>query len=242
MGCLCSKNSKDFEQKKQLLRENNSNSTSSAVDKDVRDSVVELPHHATAHSPNGASHGKTVERAGQRRSQLPNTQLGCAVCPIRSKGESIISTPPSEALLRRIWINKRGHMVRTWKRRFCVLEKNELKYYRRADPHPPYGKGLKGSVSLLGAVCSVYVADGADGASSSGGGPPLCVSIFGDLGEKDLFFEVENTEEAREFARALHWAVRKITLSALVLESGNTKILRFVEPSVQVVIPLLRRL
>ncbi len=102
-------------------------------------------------------------------------------------GQSLIISPPPELLLRRIWINKRGHMLRTWKKRFCVLEKNELKYYQSENPNPPYGNVLKGHISLLGAVCNVSLGEKSD----SGSEGVLCVEIFGNLGEKDLFFEVE---------------------------------------------------
>ena len=111
---------------------------------------------------------------------------------VKLNGRSIIYTPPSEYLLRRTWINKRGHMLRTWKKRYCVLEKNELKYYQSADPNPPYGKSLKGQIALLGAVCSVSLSGGMKNDPLR-----LCVEIFGDKGEKDLFFELDFNEEAQ---------------------------------------------
>lgn len=118
---------------------------------------------------------------------------------VKLNGQSIMFTPPSEYLLKRTWINKRGHMLRTWKKRYCVLEKNELKYYQSADPNPPYGKGLKGQIALLGAVCSVSLSGGLKNEPLT-----LCVEIFGDKGEKDLFFELDFTEDAQVRSQTSH--------------------------------------
>ena len=97
---------------------------------------------------------------------------------------SLITCPPTEALLCRFWIYKRGHLVRTWKKRYCVLDKSDLKYYAKDSKEPPYGKGFKGKVALLGAVCLTQ---------TSVDNKHIEVEIYGNHGEKDLFFHVENT-------------------------------------------------
>ena len=107
---------------------------------------------------------------------------------------SLIICPPSEYLLKRMWIKKRGHMVRTWKKRYCVLEKNELKYYTKPDTEPPYGKNLKGHLALMGAVMNIV---------SSESDSTICVEIYGNLGEIDLFFELDYNLEAQVSAFGL---------------------------------------
>lgn len=117
--------------------------------------------------------------------------LPLIVCNHPSQEEcrkSLVSAPPAEDLLVRFWINKRGHLVRSWKKRYCVLEKNEIKYYAKPFHEPPYGKNLKGHVALFGSVCI---------ASESEDFKEINVEIFGSLGQKDLFFMVENTEEGK---------------------------------------------
>lgn len=120
---------------------------------------------------------------------------------------SLIVCPPPEKLLCGFWIHKRGHVVRTWKKRYCVLDKSDLKYYQQESRDPPYGKNFKGKVALLGAVCIVTPSDD---------NKQIEVEIYGNHGEKDLFFYVENTEKGSEFTRILQWSIRKVTLSMLM--------------------------
>jgi hypothetical protein len=101
---------------------------------------------------------------------------------------SLIIAPPAEDLLVKFWVQKRGHLVRSWTKRFFVLQKSEIKYYTQEIPEPPFGKYLKGQVSLCGAVCI---------SSESEDFREINVEIFGSLGEKDLFFSVENTEKGK---------------------------------------------
>jgi hypothetical protein len=101
---------------------------------------------------------------------------------------SLLICPPADELLRRCWIKKRGHLVRTWKKRYCVLDKNDLNYYAQSCEDPPFGKKFKGKLALLGAVCIDRESDD---------GKTIEVEIYGNLGEKDLFFEVENSDDSQ---------------------------------------------
>lgn len=101
---------------------------------------------------------------------------------------SLATCPSPEELAQRCWINKRGHVVRTWKKRYCVLDKSSLHYYTDPSPEPPFGKGLKGSVALLGAICDV---------EESQDGNQINVEIYGNYGEKDLLFSVDNNKEGQ---------------------------------------------
>lgn len=99
--------------------------------------------------------------------------------------QSLLKYPSSDELLAKCWIQKRGHVVRTWKKRYCVLEKSDLKYY--ADLQGTTPKGLKGGLALFGAVCVVKPAED----------KVINVEIYGNYGEKDLLFYVDNSEEGQ---------------------------------------------
>lgn len=103
--------------------------------------------------------------------------------------KSLVHPPPQDQLLLcRSWVYKRGHVIRNWRKRYCVVDKTELKYYSGASDAPPYGKNLKGKIGMLGAICIV---------KQSLDGNFLDVEIYGNLGDKDLFFQVENDEEGK---------------------------------------------
>lgn len=99
---------------------------------------------------------------------------------------SLLHHPPIEQLVKAFWIRKRGHMVRSWKRRYCVIGVDELRYYKAADDQPPYGKGLKGKVSLIGAVCTISLTNRSS----------FMLEIAGTSSEKDLMFELQDSVEA----------------------------------------------
>lgn len=102
--------------------------------------------------------------------------------------KSLLIAPPTEEILTRFWIQKKGHIIRTLKKRYCVIEKNDIKYYGNPSPDPPFGKNLKGHISLAGAVC---IAEESEDFTS------IDVEIFGSLGENDLCFTIDNTEEGK---------------------------------------------
>lgn len=156
--------------------------------------------------------------------------------------ESLLRIPPLDQILVRHWIHKRGHVVRSWKKRFCVVYRNEIRYYSEPQDTPPYGKRLKGQVALFGAVCLV---------KGSANGQTIEVEIYGNHGEKDLFFYVDNTSQGQVrslpslslllfrlilflsntpnqiFVRMLEWSIRKVTIVMLVrgakIALGTTK-------------------
>jgi hypothetical protein len=104
------------------------------------------------------------------------------------ESHSLFHSPTADQLLKRCWINKRGHLVRTWKKRYCVLDKNDLNYYVQPSNEPPYGKKRKGKIALLGAVCVD---------KESEDGLQIEVEIYGNVGEKDLFFWVDNNKDGQ---------------------------------------------
>lgn len=100
---------------------------------------------------------------------------------------SLVKSPPPDMLLRRMWIKKRGAIVRSWKERYFVLENKQLKYYTDEDTEPPYGKGLKGQLHLTGSVVEYHRT------SSS----TVQIEISGAHGEKELLLELDLTEAAQ---------------------------------------------
>ena len=62
-------------------------------------------------------------------------------------------------LFRRGYLKKEGHLVRSWKKRFFVLDMGLLVYYEKEGegnrvnpPRPPLGEGEKGRLTLAGAT------------------------------------------------------------------------------------------
>jgi hypothetical protein len=132
---------------------------------------------------------------------------------IASLKKSLLFPPPTDELLVKYWIQKKGHIIRSLKKRYCVIEKSEIKYYSQPHPDPPYGKHLKGHVSLSGAVCMV---------EESEDFTIINVEIFGGLGENDLCFSIDNTEEGKEFINIVQWAIRKATMATLIRKAKTS--------------------
>ena len=69
------------------------------------------------------------------------------------------------------WLVKQGHVFRTWKKRWFVLEDQLLKYYKVAEPKDDAGSSdaapvlqeLKGCISIQHCELAVAAADQADG-------------------------------------------------------------------------------
>ena len=57
-----------------------------------------------------------------------------------------MSSPP----LMTGWLQKQGHFVRNWKKRFFVLEMGRLQYFEKRSPKegPPYGVNSKGCILM----------------------------------------------------------------------------------------------
>ncbi len=168
-------------------------------------------HPSTANSLN-VDFSSIVNSVLEVDEQIPEPRSASSKVPGSSSSGnnlpiSLTICPSPEKLLCGYWIHKRGHVVRTWKKRYCVLDKSDLKYYQQELREPPYGKGFKGKVALLGAICIV---------TPSEDNKQIEVEIYGNHGEKDLFFYVENTEKGQEFTRILQWSVRKVTLAMLM--------------------------
>lgn len=48
------------------------------------------------------------------------------------------------------WMEKEGHLARTWKRRYFVLDHGFLSYFKSSLDRPPFGEDIKGQLCLAG--------------------------------------------------------------------------------------------
>jgi hypothetical protein len=94
------------------------------------------------------------------------------------------------------YLTKRGHIIKNWKLRFVVLEQGRLQYYEEGDnspsARPPYGRGIKGSMSLSDVVFG--------GRSAK---DPLKLFLIDQMAEKELYMRSCSSEEAEVWERHL---------------------------------------
>lgn len=190
MGSLCSKEDATVRQSELVSRNKQKHDTHGDVHNAIHhpptssSSKQKTHHEGEVHSLHTNHYHHNHGQIGGHFDCITKTVLGDFEADDKKGNISLITCPPTELLLCRFWIYKRGHLVRTWKKRYCVLDKSDLKYFSKESKEPPYGKGFKGKVALLGAVCLTQI---------SHDNKHIEVEIYGNHGEKDLFFYVENT-------------------------------------------------
>lgn len=69
--------------------------------------------------------------------------------PSRATGSGAGSTPVSSEVIQEGWLTKQGAVVKSWKRRWCVVTADTLYYYTNADDSTPKGKIYLGGFSLM---------------------------------------------------------------------------------------------
>ena len=126
-----------------------------AVAQDVEVGSSELPDHNQS-VPVVAEVEQSKELlAGVESETVPITQM---------------STVPT---LKKGFILKEGHLIKSWKNRFFVLENGVMTYYESSIDKPPYGAGKKGEMSLKDTTTTVdkniiTITYNGDGASREG--------------------------------------------------------------------------
>ena len=126
-----------------------------AVAQDVEVGSSELPDHNQS-VPVVAEVEQSKELlAGVESETVPITQM---------------STVPT---LKKGFILKEGHLIKSWKNRFFVLENGVMTYYESSIDKPPYGAGKKGEMSLKDTTAIVdkniiTITYNGDGASREG--------------------------------------------------------------------------
>jgi len=84
------------------------------------------------------------------------------------------------------WLQKCGHVRKNWSKRWFVLEKGVLRYYKSALDVAPFGKGLKGEIHLdhfSATLVNVNCASNEE------------MSSMTSLGEEECRFNIYNTLE-----------------------------------------------
>ena len=124
-----------------------------------------------------------------------------------------------DSILKCGWMNKQGHFRKNWRKRYFVLTAREIGYYAHEtwDSSNP-GKGLKGCISLYGAVVDTLADKPALKLLSGKKDRSNCLYIVGRSGEKDFVIEAEDRMEAEEWAQQIRYAIhgcndRKIRMS-----------------------------
>ena len=123
-------------------------------------------------------------------------------------GISLIKQPSVESLTLKGWLNKRGHVVRNWKRRYFVLTSNSLKYFKKEKDEPPFGDNLCGEILLKGAIMNVLV-------TKRRGKRRTNIEIIGRRGEKDLTFELSHSHECNWITQ-IEWTIRRCSLPYVI--------------------------
>lgn len=126
-------------------------------------------------------------------------------------GTSLLILPSIKSLKKAGWLQKRGHMVRNWKKRFIVLIDGEILYYDKANKAETNGAGKpKGKLHLLGAICEFKQNDSVKLPT---------IEIIGRQGEKDLLLQYATMTEAYEWFDTINWTIFRWNLNSI--ESGD---------------------
>ena len=93
--------------------------------------------------------------------------------PVSSSETVPITQMSTVPPLKKGFILKEGHLIKSWKNRFFVLENGVMTYYESSIDKPPYGAGKKGEMSLKDTTAIVdkniiTITYNGDGASREG--------------------------------------------------------------------------
>jgi hypothetical protein len=95
----------------------------------------------------------------------------------KSNGLSFLKPPLSDLNSTKIWIKKKGHLTGNWKDRFCIIDKETLKFYVKE-----LNSKLHGELSFLGTYCNI----------TQGGSNLLHLELTTSQRTRDLIFEINN--------------------------------------------------
>lgn len=112
------------------------------------------------------------------------------------------NTPPE---MMKGWGTKLGHIWKTWKRRFFVLESDDgsttIRYYAEEASSPPYGSDMKGEINIRGYKVEIQNHESGTGVYLSGKNED----------DKDLLIIIDGAQEREAWKTAItnHVAYRK---------------------------------
>jgi len=129
---------------------------------------------------------------------LVSQQARCSQqqCDHTTQSSAEMAEPSSPYATKSGWLTKQGHIFRTWKKRWFVLEEQLLKYYKAADeststanPEKMGDSDMKGCISIQN--CKVVTLPPADAAGRS-----FCFQLTPVSGK--IFLICAPDDEARE--------------------------------------------
>ena len=119
-----------------------------------------------------------------------------------SAGYTPSNTPPE---IMKGWGTKQGHVWKTWKRRFFVLESDNssstIRYYVEEASNPPFGEDMKGELNVRGYKATTKTVDNGTAVYLTGKNED----------DKDLTIVIDGAQERQAWIQALsdHVAYRK---------------------------------
>lgn len=112
------------------------------------------------------------------------------------------------------YLVKRGHIVKSWKNRFFVLELGRLSYFEDISAlpdQPPYGINLKGNISLANIIAGGQTND------------PMKIYLVDTVTHVELYMQANSPKEAKNWIQNLkvHAEFAKIYPSMTLLIDSN---------------------
>lgn len=138
-------------------------------------------------------------------------------------GESLLTPMTDAEVYRRGWAEKRGHMVKNWKKRWFVVDETEIRYYVKERESAPFGADLKGQVGLAFGSIDATV-------EKNDKGEDIEVMVVRNS-DKDLYMTFDDSDEADSWTRSINEAIRRASVAALA--AGALELLGAVNISLQ---------
>ena len=129
------------------------------------------------------------------------------------KGKSLLDEIEEDIYIRG-YVNKRGHTVKSWKRRYVVLDVSEIRYYVSDAAAPPYGYDLKGQLNI--AFASIVQSIEKDT------GKEIVEVIPPDHIDHGLYLCFQDNKEKNKWLIALTTAIRKVSMKQVMDTMNST--------------------
>jgi hypothetical protein len=116
------------------------------------------------------------------------------------------------------WLQKQGHFVKNWKRRYFVLEMGRLQYFEKKCPKeaPPYGINSKGCITMSNMDMLEPEVDEKNAEDANK------IYLFDQVTGKDLLVSAADVIECLEWKNALKLHISFATqYPQLVLQAGD---------------------
>lgn len=113
---------------------------------------------------------------------------------------------PGQHIDKEGWLKKQGHIRKSWKKRYFVLSKGVLRYYKHASPNKEErGRELKGYVELTGATIEEVVGEGGQ----------RHIRVIPTEEQKDLLLDAQSDDLRISWVQALLDEIRACNIDSL---------------------------